>query len=93
MSLYTLLMDIWQINLGMILLLYSLFCVYDGEFMYFEYGVCSEFNKYECHISKKWRYYNENQKNFSMITMLAVLLSLSTTTFAVYGYEENVAPP
>ena len=30
---------------------------------------------------------------FSLITMLALLLSLTTTAFATYGYEENVAPP
>ena len=35
----------------------------------------------------------KTKRIFSMITMLAVLLSLSTTTFAVYGYEENVSPP
>ena len=34
----------------------------------------------------------KSKKIFSMITMLAVMLSLSTTAFAAYGYKENTAP-
>ena len=33
------------------------------------------------------------KKFFSVITMLAVLLSFSSTTFAAYEYDENIAPP
>lgn len=33
------------------------------------------------------------KKFFRMITILAVLLSFGSTTFAAYEYEENVAPP
>ena len=34
----------------------------------------------------------KSKKIFSMITMLAIMLSLSTTAFAAYGYKENTAP-
>ena len=35
----------------------------------------------------------KSKKLFSVITMLAVLLSFSSTTFAAYEYDENIAPP
>ena len=33
------------------------------------------------------------KKLFCMITILALLLSLTTTAFATYSYEENISPP
>ncbi|MBR5506285.1 MAG: S-layer homology domain-containing protein, partial [Clostridia bacterium] len=35
----------------------------------------------------------KTRRLFSLITMLALLLSLTTTAFATYSYEETISPP